>query len=239
MNDPTTSAVAAGNVGLLHVPTLSEALVKRLRTLIFSGELRPGDRLVEERLARRFGVSRPPLREAMRVLAQRGIVTSLPRRGFVVTPMSATDIREIYELRFALERTAVELGVPIADSTRLRPIVDALDAMRGRSAQRDPDLMLEANSAFHSALVWLPGNSRLAGAYAAIRDQLEMCMAANLRFRQQFYNDPRDVVKRHEELLSLLQAGRVEPLLHSIANHGDRSFLDRLEELIGTVDQHD
>lgn len=221
---------------VLHVPTISETLVKSIRTLIFSGELRPGERLIEERLAQRFGVSRPPLREAMRMLAQGGIITNTPRRGFIVTPISGDDVREIYELRFALERTAAELSVPIKGPERLQPIRDALDVMRQDAAQNDPDLMLDANSAFHSALVSLPGNSRLIAAYAAIREQLQMCMAINLKFRQQFYNDPRDVVTRHEHLLTLLEAGKRAPLVHAIANHGDRSFLTRLDELIGSSD---
>ncbi len=216
----------------LQVPTVSEALVKGIRALIMGGDLKPGERLIEERLAERFGVSRPPLREALRVLAQDGIVTSVPRKGFIVVPVSANDVREIYELRFALERTAVELSLPLRDRHRLTPIHDALDVMRGDAAQSDPDIMLEANSEFHYAMVALPGNSRLMSAYSTIRTQLQMCMAINLKFRQQFYNDPQDVVRRHQELVDLLEKGELAPLIDEIANHGDRSFLSRLDELI-------
>lgn len=237
MTHSTTRYSAAASDDLLQVPTLAEALVKGIRTLILSGEFRPGDRLIEERLAQRFGVSRPPLREAMRVLAQGGIVTSTPRRGFFVTPIAARDIQEIYELRFALERTAAELSVAI-DSSRLQPIRDALDVMRGEAAQGDPDVMLEANASFHGALVSLPGNSRLIAAYSAIREQLQLCMGINLKFREQFYNDPQDVVRRHEHLLTVLEAGKRGPLVRAIANHGDRSFLTRLDELIGADSDH-
>jgi DNA-binding GntR family transcriptional regulator len=225
---------AAGGSSVLHVPTISETLVKSIRTMIFSGELRPGERLIEERLAQRFGVSRPPLREAMRVLEQGGIITSTPRRGFIVTPISGNDVREIYELRFVLERAAAELSVPLTDPRRLQPARDALDRMRQEAAQNDQDLMLEANSAFHSALVALPGNSRIIAAYATILEQLEMCMAINLKFRQKLYRDPQDVVHRHEHLLALIEAGDTDALVDAIANHGDRSFLSHLDELIGT-----
>jgi DNA-binding GntR family transcriptional regulator len=218
---------------LLHVPTIAEALVKGIRALILSGELRPGERLVEERLAQRFGVSRPPLREALRVLAQDGIVTNTSRRGFFVQPITAQDVREIYELRAALERAAAELSVPVKDPSRLIPIREALDMMRGDAAQNDPDIMLAANANFHKALVALPGNSRLIAAYSTIMQQSQMCMAMNLKFRQQFYNDPQDVVRRHAHLLAALEAGDRESLVHEIAHHGDRSFLARLDELIG------
>jgi DNA-binding GntR family transcriptional regulator len=233
MSESQASPSGVGTDGHLQIPTVSEALVKGVRGLIMSGEMRPGERLIEERLAERFGVSRPPLREALRVLAQDGIVTSVPRKGFVVVPISPQDVREIYELRFALERTAVELSIPITAPERLQSIRDALDVMRGEAAQTNPDLMLEANSAFHYALVALPGNSRLLSAYSTMRTQLQMCMAINLKFRQQFYNDPSDVVRRHQHLVELLEKGELEPLVHEIANHGDRSFLSRLDELLG------
>jgi DNA-binding GntR family transcriptional regulator len=216
----------------LAVPTVVETLVQALRSLIMAGSYRPGDRLIEEPIAERFGVSRPPVREALRVLQRDGIVTSVPRKGFIVVPITPQDVREIYDLRFALERTAVELSVPLDDLDRLAPLRAALDIMRAEAAQNDPDLMLEANSTFHFALVGLAGNSRLLTAYSSLRMQLQMCMAMNLKFRQQFHNDPQDVVRRHEELVTLIEDGDLEALLHALQNHGDRSFLARLDDLI-------
>lgn len=233
MSESSAPGAAAGST-VLHVPTISETLVKSIRAMIFAGELRPGERLLEERLAQRFGVSRPPLREAMRILSQGGIITSSPRRGFIVTPMSGDDVREIYELRFVLERAAAELSVPVKDPQRLQPTREALDRMRQEAAQNNPDLMLEANSAFHSALIALPGNSRIIAAYATILEQLEMCMAINLKFRQELYKDPQDVVRRHEHLLALIEAGERDALVDAIVHHGDRSFLAHLDELIGS-----
>ena len=79
-----------------------------------------------------------------------------------------------------------------------------------------PTSCCEANSAFHYALVGLAGNSRLLTAYASLRMQLQMCMAMNLKFRQQFHNDPQDVVRRHEELVTLIEDGDLEALLHAL-----------------------
>jgi DNA-binding GntR family transcriptional regulator len=215
------------------VPSVVEAVVHGLRQLIMSGEVKPGDRLIEERLTERFGVSRPPLREALQILQRDGMVTSKPRRGFIVTPITADDIREIYTLRFALERPAVELGVPVTDPARLRPMRDALEQMRVAAKKNDQDAILAANGRFHYALILLAAHTRLARAYESLRMQLQFCMAYNLSFRQRLYSDPDDVVRRHEALLERIEHSDVEAVLHELRHHGDRAFLDNLEELIG------
>jgi DNA-binding GntR family transcriptional regulator len=217
----------------VEVPTMVEAIVLRLRALIVSGDVRPGDRLVEERLTEMLGVSRPPLREALRILQRDGLVKSLPRRGFIVVPIAAQDVREIYSLRFALERLAVELGVPVEDPARLRPMRDALADMQAAVDAEDDDAVLAANSRFHHALVDLPGHKRLTAAYEGLRLQLELCMAYNLKFREQLFGDRHDVHPRHARLLESIERGDREAVLYEITHHGNRSFLDNLDELIG------
>jgi DNA-binding GntR family transcriptional regulator len=96
------TADAAGNV--LGATSLVELATRRLRGEILSGRLLPGERLVEEQLTRRFGISRAPLREALRLLGQQGLVEHLPRRGVRVAELSARDIDELFGLRDALER---------------------------------------------------------------------------------------------------------------------------------------
>lgn len=219
--------------GKVEVPTIVEAIVKRLRALIVSGDVKPGDRLIEERLTEMFGVSRPPLREALRILQRDGLVQSLPRRGFIVVPIGADDVREIYSLRFALERLAVELGVPVQDPSRLAPIREALEDMRLAEERGDHNAVLAANSRFHMGLVSLPGHQRLIAAYEGLRLQLELCMAYNLKFRERIYGGRTDSYARHARLLESIESGDTEAVLHEIANHGQRSILDNLDELIG------
>lgn len=219
--------------GQLALPTIVEALVRQLRAVILAGEVKPGGRLIEERLTERFGVSRPPLREALRILQRDGLVRSLPRRGFTVVPISARDVREIYSMRMALERLAVELGVPVADPGRLRPLRAALERMRVAAETADRDEILGANSAFHAALVALPDHGRLSRAYDSLLAQMQLCMAFNLELRRRMQGDPAESVRRHEALLTLIEAGDQQAVLHEIAHHGDRSFLDHLDELVG------
>jgi DNA-binding GntR family transcriptional regulator len=215
-------------VTAISAPSLVELVASELRALIVSAELRPGERLVEERLTERFGVSRPPLREALRILEQEGLVQRLPRRGAIVTPLTADDVREVYTLRWALERLAIELALPV-DAKRLAPLRDAVAAMR-RAGSRDE--LLEANWQFHHALVSLPGHRRLLAAYESLLAQLRRCMAMNLRVREQVTGDPADSARRHARLLKLIAAGELGPVLREIEAHGDRSFMDRLDELV-------
>ncbi|MEU8251390.1 GntR family transcriptional regulator [Nonomuraea sp. NPDC048916] len=220
-------------VAKLSVPTLVEVAITEIRKLILSGQLKPGERLIEERLTEILGISRPPVREALRVLQRDGIVQSQPRHGFIVVPITAKDVREIYSLRMALERLAVDLGVPVRDPARLAPLRTALDEMRAAAELNDDEGILFANSAFHRALIALPGHSRLERAYDSLVMQLSLCMAYNLKFRQRLHRGSQDSVVRHESLLRKIELGDKDALIHEIEHHGAETFLDHLDELIG------
>jgi DNA-binding GntR family transcriptional regulator len=94
--------------GELESYSLVELAVNRLSQEILSGRSDPGERLVEEQLTRRLGISRAPLREALRLLAQQGLVEHTPRRGARVATLSDADVRELYEVRDVLERHSVQ-----------------------------------------------------------------------------------------------------------------------------------
>lgn len=231
-----TSATSGRGPRRLVAPTIQEQLVKELRRLILSGELRPGERLIEERLTEEFGVSRPPLREALRVLQRDGLIKTMPRRGSVVMPLTADDVREIYSLRWALERLAIELSVPVTNDSALQPLRDALDAMTTAAESGDPEKLLQANWEFHLTLCGLPRHHRLLQAYESLMLQLQLCMALNLKFRKELYGDPAETVTRHRRLVELIEAGDRSAVLAELQHHGDRSFMNRLETLLPNLD---
>lgn len=231
-----TSATPGRGARRLVAPTIQEQLVQELRHLILSGELRPGERLIEERLTEEFGVSRPPLREALRILQRDGLIKTMPRRGSVVMPLTADDVREIYSLRWALERLAIELTVPVTDASALKPLRDALDVMAAAAESGDPEQLLQANWDFHFTLCGLPGHRRLLQAYESLMLQLRLCMALNLRFRKELYGDPAETVARHRHLVELIEAGDRSAVLAELEHHGDRSFMNRLEDLVLNLD---
>ena len=214
-------------------PSVVDVVAEELRALILSGSLKPGERLVEERLTERFGISRPPLREALRMLEQEGLIERRPRRGTIVTALDADDVREIYTLRWALERLAIELVLPVEDPSLLEPLRAAVADMKSAAAAGDREALLEANMAFHLALCSLPGHRRLLRAYESLIQQLRLCMAMNLRFREQLYGDPEDSVRRHQRLLDLIEAGDVPAVHREIETHGDRAFMARLDDFVG------
>lgn len=199
---------------------------------MLSGMYAAGERLTEEALTTELGVSRPPLREAMRLLQQEGLLTAEPRRGVTVTPLTAADVREIYSLRHALENLAIELAVPIEDELQLEPMLAALADMRRSVRARDRTALTLDNLRFHRELVRLARHARLQRAYDSLMAQLQMCMSMNLRFRESLSGDLEDVVARHERLVELIRGGDAQGVQRALAEHGDRSFLANLDELL-------
>ena len=106
---------------VLYAPSLVEVTTRRLRAEILSGELAPGQRLVEEQIVQRFAISRAPLREALRTLANQGLVEHLPRRGTRVTELSERDIDELFDLRDGAGTARCADRVPVARGPRRGP----------------------------------------------------------------------------------------------------------------------
>ncbi|MFY1634096.1 GntR family transcriptional regulator [Solwaraspora sp. WMMB335] len=219
------SDVAASSVeGELESLSLVELAVRRLSREILSGKTDPGERLVEEHLTRRLGISRAPLREALRLLAQQGLVEHVPRRGVRVATLSDRDVQELYAVRDVLERHAVEVALPVVRDRALGGLRAAIDQMRMATAVGDRLRVAEAHRRFHVELVRLAGNQQLIAVYESILVKLQLYMAINLR-REAEVAQPIDGVHRHERLLAAIEAGDPAVVLHELADHGARTYL--------------
>lgn len=227
---PQSEQVAAFDA--VPPPSLVEFVADELRRRLLRGQYRPGQRLSEVRVAQELGVTRPPLREAMRLLQKEGLLTSEPRRGTFVTRLTARDIREIYSLRHALENLAIELALPVEDPARFGPLWDAIEGMKRSVRDGDLSALTIQNLRFHRALTALADHHYLQRAYEGIMGQLQMCMAMNLSFRETVYDDPNEVVERHIALLRVFEAGDSEAAKAALEAHGDRSFLAVLDDLL-------
>lgn len=218
---------AAGLPGVLQHRSLVDLAVDEIQRLIFTGVYNPGDPLREQQLTDKLGISRAPLREALRVLEQRGIVEQLPRRGVRVVSLSPRDVGEIYSLRDGLERFAVELAFPCADAAAagLDPMRVAMSDMRRAATAGDHAGVVLANRHFHVALVGLSGNARLRLTYETLMDQMQLCMSANLRQEMSVSGNYEVGVRRHERLLASVEGGRRAEILAAIVEHGARNFL--------------
>jgi len=202
--------------------SLVELTTESLRRDILSGRIDPGERLVEEQLTKRLGISRAPLREAMRLLAQQGLVEHIPRRGARVATMSADDVRELYEVRDVLERHAVASIPADADLSALRA---ALEMMREATAAEDRLELANAHRRFHVEVVRLGGNHQLAGLYESVLVRIQLYMAVNMR-REAELTRASDGVLRHERLFAAVSSGEVARIREALGGHGATAYLN-------------
>ncbi|ROO88297.1 GntR family transcriptional regulator [Actinocorallia herbida] len=206
----------------LHPPSLVELVMQRVRADILAGALAPGERLIEEQLTARFGISRAPLREALRLLGQQGLVEHLPRRGVRVAELSAADVDELFGLRDVLERYAVEIALP--GPVVLADLASALESMD--AAARAGDLLAEndAHHRFHLAVVSLSGHRQLLLAYEPVILKLQLHMAANLRLEAAALSAPEEGVARHRRLFEAIASGDPVLALAGLVSHGARTY---------------
>ncbi|MDE1177518.1 MAG: GntR family transcriptional regulator [Edaphobacter sp.] len=187
---------------------LKSVLADKLRRKILRGELRPGDRVVENRWAREFQVAQASVREAINILIQDGFVSKAEGRSARVTNLTKDDVLLLYELRGALEglaaRRAAELG---ADLSQLQ---NALQAMRAAAKKNDMEALLDAELAFHLSLVASGGNKY-------VIDQARRILVpffAFVRIRVMGSGQGADAWNRdleiHGRILDLIQDGEAE-----------------------------
>jgi DNA-binding GntR family transcriptional regulator len=160
---------------------LYEQVAERLRARIFAHELAPGGWIDEQALASEYGISRTPLREALKVLASEGLVVLKPRRGCYVTELSEQDIDEVFPVMALLEgRVAEEAArrVTSADFSRLAAIHEELER---HAAANDADHFFEANQRFHAALQTIAGNRYLAQLIDDARKVIKLTRRDSLR----------------------------------------------------------
>lgn len=200
-------------------PVLSSDLVgqvtDRLAAAICDGRMAPGQRLVEAALARQFGISRAPVREAARRLEQRGLLIAHPRRGFFVRDFALEEIDDIYGLRIVLERYAAELAcrrATQADIAGLRARLERQRALADRGAVAE---LVEADLQFHLAICEVSGNRKLYKLFTDIAGEVRMIIA----LIGQLYDDPHRIAETHAPLLDALEARDARRLDEEVDHH--------------------
>jgi DNA-binding GntR family transcriptional regulator len=209
--------------GRIEQLSLVELATVKIRELLLAGVVKPGEPIREEWLTSRLGISRPPVREAMQVLVQQGLLERLPRRGVRAVSLTEADVWEIYSLRSVLDKFALELGVPVKDATMLEPLRRAVSDMGSSSADGDHARYVEANRQFHLALIALGGNKRLTSTYENLMNQMQLLMSVNL-YRESV-EDQAVGVRRHQELLAAIESGDLAQALAALQAHGELRFL--------------
>lgn len=202
-------------------------MAARLRDLITQGAIPAGSRINEVSLCAQLGVSRTPLREAVRLLAGEGLVELVPARGAVVRRLTLKDVADSLAVLKSLEVLAGRLACAEGSEAGIRKVLDLHAAMMERYAARDRLSYFKLNQAIHTAIVALPGNSTLSWAHQAIQARMK-----HIRFIGNAGPENwAGAVAEHEEMARALGARDGERLARILATHLDRT-LERVQGLI-------
>lgn len=185
----------------LRGQTLGMQAADAIRRLIATGQLAGGDHLIESRIAGQLGISRGSVRDALWLLRGEGLVRDEPRRGTYVAQLSAKDVRDIYDLRIAVEMAAVRL-VKQRPGITFRQLQRAIDDMR--AGRGDASRAAEADLGFHSAVCAASGNSRLHDVFT--RQATELLTLLRLD-EEKLGHQPGSLAEEHRHLFDALRWG--------------------------------
>ena len=196
-------------------PTAQEAVLAELRRLIVTGRLRPGEQIVQDALAAELGVSRVPLREALKILEGEGQVRYVAHRGYFVTQLSLPDLLEVDRIREILEAEAVRVGLPQMTTEDVDRLAEAERAVQAAAAAADVAGMTQANRRFHFALIEACGLPRLVRILGLLWDATEV-------YRSVYFTEPGNrerVDAEHHELVTAVKAGDIERAVNVLDEH--------------------
>ena len=191
--------------GVTNLP-LRDVVFNTLRQAILKGELKPGERLLEIALAERLGVSRTPVREAMRKLEQEGLVVMIPRRGAQVASITEKDLNDVLEVRIALENVAIEKACKLITEDELGRLWVAAKEFEKTKAEGNLVRLAETDVAFHEIIYQASDNKRLNQVLNNLREQM-------YRYRVEYLKEEQTrnlLVSEHEELVKAIREGDVQ-----------------------------
>lgn len=194
---------------------LRDVVFYTLRQAILKGELEPGERLMEMQLAEQLGVSRTPIREAIRKLELEGLVLMIPRRGAIVAKITEKDLRDVLEVRSSLERLSTELACDrILDST-IDELRQAQEAFKEALNQDDITLQAQRDVEFHDVIYKATDNLRLIQMLNNLREQM-------YRYRLEYLKHDlahQTLIEEHEAIIEALSKRDKEAAIKIIVRH--------------------
>lgn len=208
---------------------LRDVVFHTLRESILKGEMEPGERLMEIHLADRLGVSRTPIREAIRMLELEGLVTMVPRRGAQVAQISPRGLKDVLEVRQALEALAMELACERITEEEIDSLRRACDAFREATGTRDAVRIARADVELHDIIVAAGRNDRLAQMVENLSQQMYRYRLEHIRDENQYPG----LIEEHEEIFRCIRARDREAGAAAIRKHvrnQERFVLDRIKE---------
>ncbi|WP_254799442.1 GntR family transcriptional regulator [Falsochrobactrum tianjinense] len=201
--------------------SLHDAILNRLRDLIITGELMPGSKINEAQICARLGVSRTPLREAIKFLASEGLVELVPRRGAVVKKFTAKETRDMLDVIKSLEQIAAEKACETASDAGIAHIRNLHDEMVAAYERGDRLTYYKLNQTIHVSIVALADNSALSDVHTVLQTRLK-------RIRFVGHEGPvkwAAAVSEHVEMIEALEARDAQRLKDVIGRHLTQAWI--------------
>ncbi len=206
---------------------LRDVIFETLRKAIISGDIKPGERLMEVSLAEQMGVSRTPVREAIRRLEAEGLVTMVPRKGTHVSELSSKDIIDVLEVRGALDKLATSLAAKRVQPQQIRALESIHRQFISCVEKGNMEGAIRKDIEFHDAIYAASGNSRLIGVLSSLKEHV-------YRFRVIYLRDlniAEHVEQEHQQILDALKEHN-EELAAKISEQHIRNQMDAIVEAL-------
>ena len=194
---------------------LRDVVFNTLREAILKGDLKPGERLMELQLASKLGVSRTPIREAIRMLEQEGLAVTTPRKGAEVAKMTLKDMEDVLEIRDALDELAVRIACQKISDEQLRQLEDMKELFEKSTQTGNIKKIAEADVTFHDVIYEATGNPKLVTLLNNLREQV-------YRYRVEYIKDPKNyptLIAEHEAILESLKNRDVKNAVEAMHVH--------------------
>ena len=218
-----------GPIQLDSYQPLREVVCETLRDAVRRGILQPGERLMEIQLAEDLGVSRTPVREAIRKLEMEGYVIMMPRRGTYVADLSIRDINEVFEIRTSLESLASGLAAERINEDELEKLQRLLVEIGAYIKSGDMESIVRTDTEFHDLLYQASRNTRLVGIISNLREQLT-------RFRTTSMSYPgrlKATLEEHRNIVEAIAQGDEKAARKAAEHHMEKSEQTLLESMKG------
>jgi DNA-binding GntR family transcriptional regulator len=202
---------------------LREMVSDTLREAIVAGTLKPGERLMEIQLAEELGVSRTPVREAIRKLELEGFVIMIPRRGTYVADLSIKDVNEVFEIRTALDVLAAGLAVERITEEELEQLERLLVQIGAYIELEDIEKIVEADGQFHDILYRASRNDRLVGIINNLREQFTRFRSISMAYPGRIKN----TIEEHRQLVEAIAQRNV-----ALAQQLAREHMENAEQTL-------
>jgi len=194
---------------------LRDVVFNTLREAILKGELKPGERLMELQLAAKLGVSRTPIREAIRMLEQEGLAVTIPRRGAEVARMTEKDMQDVLQVREALDELAAGIACALITEEEMEQLEQAAKDFETATDTGDVKRIADTDMIFHDIIYHATRNPKLVNILNNLREQM-------YRYRVEYLKDERNypiLLKEHSEILAGFRERNKDRVTDSMRKH--------------------